>query len=100
MKYQPRPGVVLTKICDLNVLIPSRAAYGDCRTIKRLPALWAITWEQLGREDAEERIMTVHRILTRKPDEEIRANLDAFLRDLASKGFLIEQNEKDSEGGA
>lgn len=92
MKYQPRPGVVLTKLCDMNVLIPSRAAYGACRTIKRLPAIWAITWEQLGREDAEERILTIHRILTRKPDVEIRTSVDAFLRDLADKGFLIESD--------
>lgn len=92
MKYQPRPGVVLTKLCDMNVLIPSRAAYGACRTIKRLPALWAITWEQLEREDAEERILAIHRILTRKPDEEIRKTVDEFLQDLADKGFLIESD--------
>ncbi len=97
MNYQQRPGIVLTKLCDMHVLIPSRAAYDACRTIRPLTKLWAITWEQLGREDAEERIMTIHRILTRKPDEEIRANLDAFLRDLASKGFLIESDSGSTE---
>ena len=90
MNYRPRPGVILTKICDFNVLIPSRAAYPACATIRALPMLWAITWELLEKDETEDRILQVHRILTKKSDEEIRDRLESFCRELCGAGFLIE----------
>lgn len=98
MKYVPRPGIVLTKICGQNVLIPARAAYASCRVILRLAPLWAMTWEQFGKEDAEDRILKLHRILTKKPDDEIRTLLNAFCEEMAARGFMIENPEEEAPG--
>lgn len=91
MKYRPRPGIVLTKICNANVLIPTRAVWQECNTIIRLTMLWAATWELLGREDSDAKILRVHQILTKKSDEEIQSRLDAFYAEMYKKGFLIKE---------
>ena len=82
MKYKQRPGIVLTKICDTNILIPTREAYPSCRSVRQLPMIWAATWELLGREKPEENIMRVHKILTGKSEEQILAGLDLFYRQM------------------
>lgn len=95
MRYRTRPGVVLTKICDVSVLIPSRAAYEACRSIQRLPPLWAATWSLLEKGDREETILRLHRILTKRSEEEIRGGLEKFCTEMAQKGYLIPLEEKE-----
>ena len=97
MRYEPRPGIVLTKLCGMRVLIPSRAASAYCTTIRPLPMLWAAVWELLGQEDADEKIMRLYRILTKKPDQKIREELDQLLGSLYEQGFLIEKEEQGTE---
>ena len=97
MRYQPRPGIVLTKLCGMRVLIPSRAASAYCATIRPLPFLWAAVWELLGQEDADEKIMKVYRILTKKTDREIREELDRLCKSLCEQGFLLEKTDAASE---
>lgn len=97
MRYQARPGVVLTKLCGLRVLIPSRAASAYCSTIRPLPLLHAAVWELLGQDDADEKIMKLYRILTKKPDSEIREELNKLYKSLYEQGFLVETEEQDPE---
>ena len=89
MKYVPHPGIVMTKICDVHVLIPSRAAYPACSGIQKLSPLWAATWAVMSMPDAEDRIMTIHRIMTKKDDESIKNSLEQFCQELWERGFLI-----------
>ena len=77
MNYKPRPGVVLTQICGVSLLIPTRAAYQDCPSIHRLSLLWAATWG----------------LLTKKTDDEIRARLDKFCLEMYEKGYMIAEEE-------
>ena len=96
MKYHPRPGIVLTKICDQNVLIPSRIAHEHCKSIRTLPLVWAITWEFLEKGVEEDNILKLHRILTKKTEEEIRESLDQFYEAVSSQGYLIKsENERE-----
>ena len=95
MEYRPRPGVVSTKISGMHVLIPSRKAYAHCRSIRRLPMLWALTWELLERENAEEKIMQLHRLLTKKSDGEIENNLRAFYAKMYEDGYLIRTDDEE-----
>ena len=97
MQYRQRPGIVNTKICDLYVLIPTRAAFSKCHTIQPLPMLWAITWDLLEKEDALNKILTVHKILTKKSEEDILQNYESFCKDLLSKGFLIEIDDDNKQ---
>ena len=97
MKYQAREGVVLTKLCGMNVLIPSRVAFEHCRTMLRLPLLWAVTYEGLAKGKSMEETIKVHEILTRKPREEVVRRLNQFYEDLAEKGFVVRCPEEDPE---
>ena len=100
MKYKKRPGILVEKICGQNILIPTRSAYPYCKNILPLKLVWLATWELIGEEDGDEKIMRFHQILTKKTDEEIRTRVTKFCKDLVKMGFLIELPEEESEGGA
>ena len=87
--YKTRPGVVLMFICKQPVLIPSRAASQYCRLIHPLSYLWAATWDAIDRGKPLADIIRFHTILTRKPEEEILANLERFCAEMTEKGFMI-----------
>ena len=80
----------------MYVLIPAREAYNACRAIRILPFLWAATWELLVKETPEDKIIRVHRILTKKTDEDIRESIDRFCADMTSVGFMIEEPQEKS----
>ncbi len=88
---------MLTKLCGMSVLIPSRAAFEHCHTILRLPLLWAVTWEGLAKGKSLEDTIKVHEILTRKPREEVISRLNRFYEDLADKGFIVRVPDDDSD---
>lgn len=90
MKYKPRPGIVMTTICDVRILVPSRLASDACKKTFYLPTLWAMTWSMLETGRSLEQIKNVHRILTKQPDDVIEARLDDFLQRLVQDGFLLE----------
>lgn len=97
MKYRPRPGIVLTKVCGMNVLIPTRMAYGDCHTIRQLPMLWAATWDLISRGTAEETIIRVHQIFTKNTDMEIRRKVEDFCKKLCEEGFMIYEPDDETD---
>ena len=98
MKYRAREGVVLTKLCGMNVLIPTRAVFPYCHSIQQLPLLWAVTFEGLAKGKSLEETIRVHEILTRKSREEILQRLETFYEDLVEKGFAIRCQEEPSDG--
>ncbi len=93
MKYMQRPGIVLTRICNYFVLIPTRAAFSECSTVRQLSFLWAATWKLLSKDNSDEDIMQVHRILTKRSDEEIRDRLERFYKEMYEAGFLIQTDD-------
>lgn len=93
MKYRKRPGVVHTVICNTHVLIPNRAAAEHCRTMLRMPLLWAYTWDQFDQPEAQEKLMHVHRVLTKADDATIRKSMDSFFASMAEHGYLIPEEE-------
>ncbi len=96
MKYRPRPGIVLTKICGSYYLIPSRIAYSDCNTMIHLPLLWASDWQFLECGAGIEQMIEVHRIFKKRPEEELRKEILSFFDNLADRGFLIREPEEDN----
>lgn len=94
MKYQKRPGVVHTTICGVHVLIPSREASAYCPRLMKLPVLWAATWDLIGVEDEDEKILYVQRAFTRAPDEKIRTSVEQFCSAMAERGYLIPVEEQ------
>jgi len=96
MNYKPRPGIVKLKLCGMNVLVPTRAASGECHVIQPLPMLWSATWEAFARGGSIEKAVPVHVLMTKKTPEECRANLEQFCRDMVQKGFFIEVPEEEA----
>ena len=94
MKYIATPGIVQTKICGQNVLIPTRAAFNRCRSMQILPMLWAGTYSMICKNESMDTILTIHRIFKRKKsDEEILAEIEDFCEKLAAKGFLLRSDD-------
>lgn len=94
MKYRPRDGIVTTKICDMMVLIPSRAASEYCNTIQPLPLLWYLTWQAIIENKPFEILLKAHKILTKRTDDDIIERINKFCDSLCQKGFLEEIPEE------
>ncbi len=89
MQYKQRAGIVTTKICNMTVLIPSRAASEHCNCIQKLPSLWAATWSAIGRGVPMSESISIHMMITKKSEEEVIASLDQFCKEMVRKGFMI-----------
>ena len=76
------------------MLIPSREASAYCRHILKLPVLWAATWDLIGVENEDEKILYVQRVFTRAPDEKIRTSVEQFCSAMAERGYLIPVEEQ------
>lgn len=95
MNYKPRPGIVKTKLCGMNVLIPLREASACCASIQKLPMLWSATWDAFCRGSSIERSIPVHMLLTKKSEEECRRDLEQFCQTMVERGFFIEVPDDD-----
>ena len=97
MKYKPRPGVVKTKICDENVLIPMREASDVCTRMLPLPKLWAATWDAIATDYPLEKSIKIHMMLTRRSEQEVKDAIERFCKSLTKQGFLIEVPEEEEQ---
>ena len=96
MNYKPRDGIVLSKICGMNVLIPSRSASKYCSTILPLNSFGFLVWKSISEDDSIEKILDMCRIFSRRTDEENTNRIEAFTKALYEKGFIV---LKDTEEG-
>lgn len=94
MKYEKLNGVVHTKICGVHVLIPTRPVFDRCHKIQKLPLIWAMTWDILGQEDDERKILALHSMMRKLPEEKARKELEQFCEAMAEKGFLQLREEE------
>ena len=97
MTYKPNPGIVHTKLCGLDVLIPTRAAFDSCQQIVSLPPLWAAAWDSLSTGNPLDNLIKAMMILTKKSDGEIRPIFEGFCRDMAAKGLMQEARSLDPD---
>ena len=89
MRYVPRPGVVMTKVCGASLLVPNREASQACPHIVRLSGLLALDWNALAKGKELEILYKGHEILKRISYEEAVKEVDSSLAMLCEKGFLI-----------
>ena len=91
MDYRPRPGIVQTKICDMTVLVPSRAAAKDCKRIMPLTFTGKIVWTGIEKDYPVKKIVEMYRLFSKKSDEELTASIEEFCQLLFREGFLIKK---------
>ena len=93
MKYQVQPGIVCTKIMNMNVLIPTRRSYAVCGSIQPISFLTKILWRCLEKGDSEEKALEIFQILTKKSVAELQEMIRSMEEGLCQKGFLIKVQE-------
>ncbi len=94
MNYQPRPGIVKTTLCGMQVLIPSREASAYCGSIQRLPLIWSVAWEAFSNGMTVENFIPIYAAFTKKGTEACRENLELFCRTMVERGFMLEVPEE------
>lgn len=94
VNYRPRPGIVKTKLCGMQVLIPCREASSWCTSIQRLPLIWSVAWESFSQGVTVEKFIPIYAAFTKKPPEECRENVELFCRTMVERGFMIEVLEE------
>ena len=90
-EYKPRPGIVAAQICGTFVLIPTRAVYDDCKTIRPIPAPWVMLWLMLERGESVDRICAYYQKMSNKSEAELRGKIETILTTLCEKGYLIKE---------
>lgn len=94
MKYVPRPGVVLTKVCGSGLLVPNRQASEFCPAVLRLPLLHVAFWSALCQGKSVEELYQIQQVLGKKSFEESKQSIDQFIKLLCDNGFLIAVEEE------
>ena len=87
INYRPREGIVYTNICGQHVLIPTRSVYQYCKLLIPLPMIWAATWTLL-KEGNEEKVIKLHKILTKKSDHDIIEHINDFCKQMCEAGYM------------
>ena len=93
MYFKANPDVVKTRICGVYLLIPLRSCSKACRFVKQLTPIWAMTWDSLSCGHSFEDQIKAHMIITKLPEEMVRPQVEAFVHEMVSKGFLLEAVE-------
>lgn len=94
MKYKPRPGIVMVRICGENLLVPTREASEACPHVILLPLMAAALWEELEKGRDAERLSLVFQKLSKKPKEEVDRRIEALLVDLKEKGYVLKVEDE------
>lgn len=93
MNYRVRPGVVLTKICGVYLLIPTRAAAEHCPQIIRLSIPLLILWQGIDKGMPFERFSPIFQEMMRKSESEADEVVDRCVQKLVEGGYLIAEEE-------
>ena len=91
MKAVPREGIVLTKICGMYLLVPTRKASEHCKVIVPLSIFELMCWEGISKDKTVEELYTITEKAFRRKPEDARRLIDSAVDSLASRGCLIRQ---------
>lgn len=90
MSYKIRPGIVKTKICGVNYLIPTRAASEHCTGAMRLSFFMSAIFDMIAKEKSEEEIYRMYHRFSKKSEAESVQEVDRIIQHFYKHGYLIE----------
>lgn len=93
MMYKTRPGIVLLKICDVDILAATRKAWAECPSVRPVPRMWAVCWALMDKGHSSEEVIHTFSQLFNKPEQETRTKLSGIFEALYKEGFLLEAEE-------
>ena len=94
MIYKVRPGIVCLRICDVDLLVATRAVWEQCPAVRPLPKSWAACWAVMEKGRTSEEAVAAFSRLFHKPEEEMQAKLDKAFDALYREGYLIEAEDE------
>lgn len=94
MVYRTRPGVILIKICGVDILAATRQAWEGCPVVRPVPRIWAACWSMMEKGRTSDDVMRFFIRLIHKPEEEVRSVLGTMFEDLYKEGLLIAAGEE------
>ncbi len=89
MKYSCRPGIVLSKICGVWLLIPTREASEHCPGILHLTLPSVFVWGMLEKGKSERDMCKALSILMHKDEDAMQDVLHSIIQSFLKKGALI-----------
>lgn len=89
MNYKIRHGIIRTKICGVQMLVPTREASEKCPNVMQLSLISSIVWETIEKNMPMEKAHQACKILLRKSDEEVDARIKTIIDHFCEKGFLV-----------
>lgn len=90
MEYKLLEGVVLTSVCDENLLVATRAASEKVPAIKELNETGAFVWQMLAQGESLEEMTVKTSAEYEISAGEAKAGLLDFIKVLQSAGYVIE----------
>ena len=89
MIYKARQGIVLLKICGVDVLAATREAWEKCPRIRPIPRLWAGGWTLLQKEKTSEDVLRVFSDLFKERADVFTQRMEQAFEKLYEEGFLV-----------
>jgi len=93
LNYKPHPGVVLTNICNIPVLIPLRVAYPNLQTLTRLSVFMVPLWLDLSEGRGTEHYVATMSKLTHNDEDSVRKRVEQFCEEYCRLGYLIKVSD-------
>lgn len=93
MVYKIRPGIVLLRICDVEMLAAKREVWEYCPKVRPLPKLWGLCWYMMERGSTSEDVIRSFVRLFGKTESEERERLGKVFEKLYEEGYLIPAEE-------
>ena len=97
MDYIPRPGIVCTKLCNKNVLIPTRQASAVCKTILPLSGSAYVVWTGIEKGYPMEKVLDVYSIFSGLPAEAQKRKIEEQCEKFLRLGFVIRKSDGEPE---
>lgn len=97
MIYKTRPGIVLLRICDVDILAATRKTWEVCPAVRPLPRMWAGCWALMEKGRTSEEVVHTFMGMFQKSEEEVRKKLDGIFSQLYCEGYLIDAEENSSD---
>ena len=94
MKYTVRKGIVLTAVCDQQLLVASVAAREYCPYVTRITETAAYIWEKLEQNYSLEQLYSaIREDFDTGEGEDIESMVNEYLLQLENSGYLIRREE-------
>ncbi len=94
MNYRIRPGVVLLRICDADLLAATRAIWEQCPAVRPIPRMWAASLSLMEKGRTSEDVIHAFTRLFQTSEEDVNARLGKAFETLYHEGYLVEAEDE------